>query len=59
MKLFVVRPTSNEQPQLPIPCFPCFLKFTEYGIKCVLSRGKVKIASDDVEAGSLCDAFWE
>lgn len=35
------------------------MKFTEDGIKCLFSIGKVEIAGDDVEAGSLCDVFWE
>ena len=35
------------------------VKFTEDGIKRVLSRDKVKIDGDDVETGSTCEAYWE
>lgn len=35
------------------------IKFVEDGVRRVLSRDKIKIQDDDVEAGSPCEAYWE
>ena len=35
------------------------IKFIEDGVRRVLSRDKIKIQDDDVEAGSPCEVYWE
>ena len=35
------------------------IKFVEDGIRRVLSRDKVRIEDEAVEAGATCQAYWE